>query len=112
MAAVVSRIERCRQVRSICGSGAKSSRLSVVVQGFCQPRTPPRLSRGEFACAAARCLPSLNLTKQTPRGPATTFNTMWILPLLGYVGIVLGFAFLTLAIGRVAFLPPSADPQR
>jgi hypothetical protein len=37
---------------------------------------------------------------------------MWILPLLGYVGIVLGFAFLTLAIGRVAFLPPSADPQR
>jgi hypothetical protein len=25
---------------------------------------------------------------------------MWILPLLGYVGIVLGFAFLTLAIGE------------
>lgn len=25
--------------------------------------------------------------------------TMWILPLLGYVGVVLGFAFLTLAIG-------------
>jgi len=24
---------------------------------------------------------------------------MWVLPLLGYVGIVLGFAFLTLAIG-------------
>lgn len=25
---------------------------------------------------------------------------MWILPLLGYVGVVLGFAFLTLAIGK------------
>jgi hypothetical protein len=25
---------------------------------------------------------------------------MWILPLLGYVGVVLGFAFLTLAIGE------------
>jgi hypothetical protein len=24
---------------------------------------------------------------------------MWVLPLLGYVGVVLGFAFLTLAIG-------------
>jgi hypothetical protein len=24
---------------------------------------------------------------------------MWILPLLGYVGVILGFAFLTLAIG-------------
>jgi hypothetical protein len=26
---------------------------------------------------------------------------MWILPLLGYVGVVLGFAFLTLAIGKM-----------
>jgi hypothetical protein len=25
---------------------------------------------------------------------------MWILPALGYVGVVLGFAFLTLAIGK------------
>jgi len=26
---------------------------------------------------------------------------MWILPLLGYVGVVLGFGFLTLAIGML-----------
>jgi hypothetical protein len=26
---------------------------------------------------------------------------MWILPLIGYVGMLLGFAFLTLAIGIV-----------
>lgn len=26
---------------------------------------------------------------------------MWVLPLLGYVGVVLGFAFLTLAIGML-----------
>lgn len=26
---------------------------------------------------------------------------MWVLPLLGYVGVVLGFAFLTLAIGTL-----------
>jgi hypothetical protein len=26
---------------------------------------------------------------------------MWVLPLLGYVGVVLGFAFLTLAIGTI-----------
>ena len=29
---------------------------------------------------------------------------MWILPLLGYVGVILGFCFLTLAIGKL-YLP-------
>lgn len=27
---------------------------------------------------------------------------MWILPLVGYLGVVVGFAFLTLAIGKPA----------
>lgn len=26
--------------------------------------------------------------------------TMWILPLVGYLGVIVGFAFLTLAIGE------------
>jgi hypothetical protein len=26
---------------------------------------------------------------------------MWILPLVGYLGVIVGFAFLTLAIGKV-----------
>jgi hypothetical protein len=30
---------------------------------------------------------------------------MWILPLLGYVGVILGFGFLTLAIGTYHQLP-------
>jgi hypothetical protein len=30
------------------------------------------------------------------------FVAMWILPLVGYIGALLGFAFLTLAIGIVA----------
>ena len=29
------------------------------------------------------------------------FHKMWILPLIGYAGVLLGFAFLTLAIGKV-----------
>jgi hypothetical protein len=34
---------------------------------------------------------------------------MWILPLLGYLGVVVGFAFLTLAIGK--FLLPSSTSK-
>lgn len=33
--------------------------------------------------------------------------TMWILPLVGYAGVLLGFGFLTLAIGT----PPSLIPK-
>ena len=35
----------------------------------------------------------------------SSLNKMWILPLVGYIGLALGFGFLTLAIGR--FLPTS-----
>lgn len=42
-------------------------------------------------------LPDLPILKE-PLSDALPV-TMWILPLLGYVGIILGFAFLTLAIG-------------
>lgn len=31
-------------------------------------------------------------------------TNMWILPALGYVGVILGFAFLTLAIGKLVHL--------
>lgn len=34
---------------------------------------------------------------------------MWILPLLGYIGVILGFAFLTLAIGN--YNPHSSLPH-
>lgn len=30
---------------------------------------------------------------------------MWILPLLGYLGVIVGFSFLTLAIGKICVLP-------
>jgi hypothetical protein len=33
--------------------------------------------------------------------PEVSQVNMWILPLLGYVGVILGFAFLTLAIGTL-----------
>jgi hypothetical protein len=32
---------------------------------------------------------------------------MWILPLVGYVGVILGFCFLTLAIGK--YPPPGVS---
>lgn len=34
-------------------------------------------------------------------------NIMWILPLVGYVGILVGFGFLTLAIGSSTFMQSS-----
>ena len=37
---------------------------------------------------------------------STRLLAMWILPLIGYIGIALGFCFLTLAIGNA--LPPKA----
>ena len=37
---------------------------------------------------------------------------MWILPLLGYVGMVLGFCFLTLAIGEYAADPRTGGEKR
>jgi hypothetical protein len=38
---------------------------------------------------------------------------MWILPILGYVGVILGFGFLTLAIGTVpsSFKPTCNSPN-
>jgi Transmembrane adaptor Erv26 len=36
---------------------------------------------------------------------------MWILPLIGYTGVVVGFAFLTLAIGTLALQPPPPMTQ-
>lgn len=66
----------------------------------------PTLSRGSTAFSASLMPPWTDLIVRRP--DFQIFNplnlpqehrTMWILPLLGYVGIVLGFAFLTLAIG-------------
>lgn len=36
----------------------------------------------------------------TPLRSKRHFFTMWILPLVGYLGIIVGFSFLTLAIGK------------
>lgn len=36
---------------------------------------------------------------------------MWILPLLGYLGVIVGFGFLTLAIGEWARCPNISLPQ-
>jgi hypothetical protein len=45
-------------------------------------------------------LDNLNCTyRQTLPTAHPPTTTMWILPALGYVGVILGFAFLTLAIG-------------
>lgn len=38
--------------------------------------------------------------------------TMWILPLLGYLGAIAGFAFLTLAIGKYNRRRPDGDQQQ
>ena len=35
---------------------------------------------------------------------------MWILPLVGYLGVLLGFSFLTLAIGKLSTQYPPAKP--
>ena len=35
-----------------------------------------------------------------------SLHKMWILPLVGYLGVLIGFSFLTLAIGK----PPAQDP--
>ena len=59
----------------------------------------PRLRRQELSSAQRisptrlHCIPS-----------------MWILPLVGYAGVLLGFSFLTLAIGRPYFPPLSKPP--
>jgi len=34
---------------------------------------------------------------------------MWILPLVGYIGMALGFGFLTLAIGKFALVENSRE---
>lgn len=37
---------------------------------------------------------------------------MWILPLVGYAGVLLGFGFLTLAIGMRSIHPPPQSPTK
>ncbi len=73
--------------------------------------------------ASKRCAGFLFLPKRSTPQPAFPTNlkllwrriaftphpAMWILPLVGYAGVLLGFGFLTLAIGMRSIHPPTPN---
>jgi hypothetical protein len=64
---------------------------------------PRRLRRSHYCSGNPRChLSDLIARVKLPAfRPHSLENNMWILPVLGYVGVILGFGFLTLAIGTL-----------
>jgi hypothetical protein len=84
---------------------AKTSTSQLFGVPKVQPPPHCSLSRGDHV--GPTIVPGPNATYLTSSSQLSSFkhsklySNMWILPVLGYVGVVLGFGFLTLAIGML-----------
>lgn len=81
------------------------SDIRITIEGPASPRpTCPCCVPFRNIC----CIPPTCFHRNPFHHPST--RAMWILPLLGYVGLIGGFVFMVLAIGTPVALPSAARP--